>query len=87
MLRAMRPASLPSTGTSSGPGPSGGEDAAVDLREVLKAVMNQNSMLKRELADLKKKIDDSTKEKEKVPRDFKVEVPCTPWCSLETVFW
>ena len=59
----------------------------MDLREVLKAVMNQNSMLKRELADLKKKIDDSTKEKEKVPRDFKVEVPCTPWCSLETVFW
>ena len=35
----------------------------MDLREVLKAVMNQNSMLKRELADLKKKIDDSTKEK------------------------
>ena len=73
MLRAMRPASLLPTGTSSGPGPSGGEDAALDLREVLKAVMNQNSMLKRELADLKKKIDDSTKEK-----DFKVEVPRPP---------
>ena len=34
----------------------------VDIQEVLRAVMSQNSMLKRELADLKKRIEDSGKE-------------------------
>ena len=74
MLRAMRPTSLPPTST--GAGAAGAEEPTVDLKEVLKAVMNQNSMLKRELADLKKKIDDSAKEK--VDRQVKTEIPKPP---------
>ena len=76
MLRAMRPTSLPPTSTGSGAGAAGAEEPTVDLKEVLKAVMNQNSMLKRELADLKKKIDDSAKEK--VDREVKTEIPKPP---------
>ncbi|CAK9080955.1 unnamed protein product, partial [Durusdinium trenchii] len=69
MLRAMRPAGLPEASTSTTrPTASGGEEMGVDIQEVLRAVMSQNSMLKRELAELKKKVDDSTKEKD---RDFK----------------
>ena len=69
MLRAMRPAGLPDASTSTArPTASGGEEMGVDIQEVLRAVMSQNSMLKRELAELKKKVDDSYKEKD---RDFK----------------
>ena len=66
MLRAMRPAGLPETSTSSTrPMASGGEEMGVDIQEVLRAVMSQNSMPKRELADLKKRIEDSGKEKDR----------------------
>ena len=48
----------------------------MDLKDVMKAVMAQNSMLKRELADLKKKDEDSNKEKD---RGFKeVDRPRPP---------
>ena len=40
----------------------------MDMKEVFKMIMSQNSMLKKELADLKKKVEDSNKER---ARDFK----------------
>ena len=47
----------------------------VDLRDVM--VMSQNSMLKKELAELRKRIEDT--EKVKVARDFKEgSVPAPP---------
>ena len=77
MLRAMRPASLPSAPmASTAAEPSMVEDTGMDMREVIKMIMSQNSMLKRELADLKKQIEDSNKEKD---RDFKeVDRPKPP---------
>ena len=48
MLRAMRPAGLPDASTSTArPTASGGDEMGVDIQEVLRAVMSQNSMLKR----------------------------------------
>ena len=65
MLRAMRPSSLPQGSTTSGTEVTQEDAVGMDLKEVMKAVMAQNSMLKRELADLKKKIEDSNKEKDR----------------------
>lgn len=69
MLRAMRPTSLPSAPTTSSTveHPTA-EDMGMDMKEVFKMIMSQNSMLKKELADLKKKVEDSNKER---ARDFK----------------
>ena len=65
MLRAMRPTSLPQSSAPS-TGEMATEDAVgMDLKEVMKAVMAQNSMLKRELVELKKKIEDSDREKDR----------------------
>ena len=78
MLRAMRPASLPTTSsTSMAAGNLGEDEVGVDLRDVMKMVMSQNSMLKKELAELRKRIEDT--EKVKVARDFKEgSVPAPP---------
>ena len=58
MLRAMRPACLPSASTTvAAPSTMGEEEVGVDLRDVAKMVMSQNSMLKKELADLRKRVE------------------------------
>ena len=53
---------------------TGEEDVGVDLRDVM--VMSQNSMLKKELAELRKRIEDA--EKVKVAGDFKGESKPAP---------
>ena len=70
MLRAMRPASLPTTSSASAAAGNPGEDeVGVDLRDIMKMVMSQNSMLKKELAELRKRVEDT--EKVKVVRDVR----------------
>ena len=76
MLRAMRPSSLPQGSAPSMSEAATEDPIGMDLKDVMKAVMAQNSMLKRELADLKKKVEDSNKEKD---RGFKeVDRPRPP---------
>ncbi|CAK9072628.1 unnamed protein product [Durusdinium trenchii] len=65
MLRAMRPSSLPQGSAPSMSEAATEDPIGMDLKDVMKAVMAQNSMLKRELADLKKKVEDSNKEKDR----------------------
>ncbi|CAK9080208.1 unnamed protein product, partial [Durusdinium trenchii] len=65
MLRAMRPTSLPQSSAPSMGETTNDDSVGMELKEVMKAVMAQNSMLKRELADLKKRIEDSNKEKDR----------------------
>ena len=61
ILRAMRPASLgptEETGAASRVEPEdGGQGTFVDVQEVLRAVLTQNASLKKELNELKKKVE------------------------------
>ena len=68
MLRAMRPAALPTAeseaGFLEGPSTSGrvepgeeGRGFSMDIQELLKAVMTQNAALKKELAELRKTVE------------------------------
>ena len=72
MLRAMRPTSLPQSSAPSMGETTNDDSVGMELKEV-KAVMAQNSMLKRELADLKKRIEDSNKEKDRGFKDGSTE--------------
>ena len=83
ILRAMRPASLgptEETGAASRVEPEDGGQTFVDVQEVLRAVLTQNASLKKELNELKKKVEskENKEVKNPVPRPPTSTPPPSP---------
>ena len=102
LLRAMRPASLGPTEESGAAGrvepEDGGQGTFVDVQEVLRAVLTQNASLKKELQELKKRVESRESKEVKdsrpkpptstpPPSPPKGPPPKTPEQSFESQAW